>query len=291
MEKRGRPKGERVRVRCAAGEKCIQPDQDGGGGWMEKLPSEVARATSGRVFHDVDCRIAGGARVAKMLTGVCQYEHCPGPREFTYPAKYPRERKFHHECYLAHRRNQVETKCQWCGKTIQAAASKNRTYCATEAPEPECGWPEGVRMTCTQLGQYVNLVEPLKFVNGKPMRYWINRNRVDDRRAMVWDPDKGDGGAWEFEHRYNWQKHSGLKLEPGMHVHHVEGDKANNDPDHLEQLSASAHARLHGAQTRALRQENERLRARLAELEANQPDPHDQWDEVVPPHHRSTRLT
>lgn len=245
---------------------------------MDKLPSEVSRSSTGRVFHDAACRNVGHARLAQMATGVCQYEACPGPREFQYPAKYG-ERKFHHECYLESRRNQVERPCKWCGRRIIDAASKKRSYCTIEAPEPACGWPEGVRMTCTQLGQYKNLAEPLRFVNGKPVRVWINRNRDDDRRNMVWDPSEDEGtGGWVFEHRWNWEQHHGMKLPEGVHVHHVNGDKADNHPDHLEGLSPSAHAKLHGSQVRenlekaraydAAMAEVEALRTRLAVLEA-----------------------
>lgn len=293
---RGRKKGPRVVVRCAAGEKCLQPDADGGGGWIEKLPSEMTRAATGRVFHDAACRNVGHARVGKMATAVCQYDLCPGPREFTYPAKYG-DRKFHHQCYLDHRRNQVERKCKWCGASIVAAESKKRSYCTTEAPEPDSGWPEGVRMTCAQLGQYVNLDLPLRFVNGKPVRVWINRNRDDDRRNMVWDPSAKDGGGWVFEHRWNWEQRHGMKLPDDIHVHHVNGDKSDNDPDHLEGLTPSAHARLHGAQSRAVKAERDaavaevdRLKAELEALRSNMdrsqtdaPDPYDEWDEEVAP--------
>lgn len=227
---------------------------------MERIPNTVARASTGRVFHDAACRIAGNPRLPKMLTATCQYEGCPGPREFQYLAKL-KNRKYHGPCYLAFQRNQVTTNCRWCGKDIVAAESKNRAYCLTEAPEPPCGWPDGVRLTCREFGRYVNMAEPMRFVNGKPVRVWSNRRRENDRRNMVWDPNEGTKGSWVFEHRYNWEQHHGMKVPEGMHIHHVDGDKSNNDPEHLEGLTAQAHASLHNAQTKAMRRNYEAMSA------------------------------
>ena len=46
-------------------------------------------------------------------------------------------------------------------------------------------------------------------------------------------------------HRYVWQKHNGV-IPDGFHVHHIDGDKANNSIANLEMLSASAHSTHHG---------------------------------------------
>ena len=46
-------------------------------------------------------------------------------------------------------------------------------------------------------------------------------------------------------HRYVWERHNG-PIGAGLHVHHVDGDKSNNDISNLELLTASDHSIHHG---------------------------------------------
>lgn len=46
-------------------------------------------------------------------------------------------------------------------------------------------------------------------------------------------------------HRYVWERHHG-GIPSGFHVHHIDGDKANNEISNLEVLSASEHSTHHG---------------------------------------------
>lgn len=66
-----------------------------------------------------------------------------------------------------------------------------------------------------------------KFYLVKSRGYWrsCNKPRVD---AHIW--------VWEYHH--------GERPE-GYHVHHVDGDKSNNDISNLALLEASEHTRLH----------------------------------------------
>lgn len=45
-------------------------------------------------------------------------------------------------------------------------------------------------------------------------------------------------------HRYIYAKYHG-KISPSMHVHHIDGNKANNDIDNLQLLTREHHTRLH----------------------------------------------
>jgi len=47
------------------------------------------------------------------------------------------------------------------------------------------------------------------------------------------------------EHRVIGEKIAGRKLRSDEHVHHIDGDKHNNDPSNLIVMSASDHAKLH----------------------------------------------
>lgn len=51
-------------------------------------------------------------------------------------------------------------------------------------------------------------------------------------------------------HRVEAEKKIGRALLPGEIVHHVDGDKFNNDPDNLEVMTQSEHARIHFAEYR-----------------------------------------
>lgn len=253
---KGRPRGQWVPVPCK-----------GCGAVEQRQPSRVP--VGGKRLC-MECRDKGVG--SKPRSGVERTCSVCDAAFYVSPQRADTARFCSWKCHgVDQGRNQVENPCRWCGSPVKSAASRNLQFCTEEAPEPDCGWPDGVRMTCSQLGQFVNLDQPLRFVNGKPVRIWINRTRSDDRRAQVWDPESKDGeGAWVFEHRWNWEQRHGVKLTSDVHIHHVNGDKADNDPDHLEGLTPSAHARLHGAQTRALRDENARLKA---ELDALRSDP------------------
>jgi hypothetical protein len=47
------------------------------------------------------------------------------------------------------------------------------------------------------------------------------------------------------EHRVVAEQKIGRPIQPGEHVHHIDGDKHNNNPDNLIVLTASEHQRLH----------------------------------------------
>lgn len=46
-------------------------------------------------------------------------------------------------------------------------------------------------------------------------------------------------------HRYIWEYHNG-DIPKGHHIHHIDGDKNNNDIDNLKLVKASKHAKIHG---------------------------------------------
>lgn len=49
-------------------------------------------------------------------------------------------------------------------------------------------------------------------------------------------------------HRVIWERANGKKLEPGLHVHHLDGNPLNNSPDNLIALSAKDHYNIHWEQ-------------------------------------------
>ena len=52
-------------------------------------------------------------------------------------------------------------------------------------------------------------------------------------------------GKWELTHRRVAEKLVGGKIYPGREVHHIDGDKSNNQPSNLTILSSAQHRRIH----------------------------------------------
>lgn len=63
-------------------------------------------------------------------------------------------------------------------------------------------------------------------------------------------------------HRYVWEYYNG-KIPDGYHVHHIDGDKSNNDISNLRLLTVSDHIKLHMSDLPE--EKKERMRKNLAE--------------------------
>lgn len=58
------------------------------------------------------------------------------------------------------------------------------------------------------------------------VRIWINGKRV-------------------FEHRYNYELHTGTKIKPNEHIHHINGIKTDNRIKNLRLMNTIEHMKLH----------------------------------------------
>lgn len=89
------------------------------------------------------------------------------------------------------------------------------------------------------------------------IRHMMMRNNLD--RRSVSDAKRGNGHinsegyvVMKFNqkakkmHRVVWEQHNGT-IPAGHHIHHVDGNKTNNDISNLELISASKHSSLHNA--------------------------------------------
>lgn len=63
-----------------------------------------------------------------------------------------------------------------------------------------------------------------------------------------------------LQHRYVLEQKLGRELKVNEHVHHIDGNRKNNNPDNLEIMNAFVHKSMHSKE-RANREENkEKLR-------------------------------
>ncbi len=106
--------------------------------------------------------------------------------------------------------------------------------------------------------------EQPRTVNGRPRTYIRGHNR------------RGKGKGWLMlgyryisrdgqkigEHRHIVEQQLGRKLTQNEVVHHIDGDKLNNDPSNLMVLTRSEHTRLHSTAKRSRWTEDEKRRAK-----------------------------
>lgn len=77
---------------------------------------------------------------------------------------------------------------------------------------------------------------------------WQDRRVVNSGYVYARDIDGilGKPGVFRPEHRLVMAQKLGRPLKTSEHVHHIDRNKANNDPANLMLVTASEHAHMHG---------------------------------------------
>jgi hypothetical protein len=75
-----------------------------------------------------------------------------------------------------------------------------------------------------------------------------NRNRPLKENVKFYRGKKVDGKKVDV-HRLVAEQKLGRKLRPGEVVHHIDGNKLNNDPSNLQVMTARQHLRFHALQS------------------------------------------
>lgn len=85
------------------------------------------------------------------------------------------------------------------------------------------------------------VIKTLNHGRGDKNPYWKGGERINEwgYRYILMD------GKYVLEHRYVMEKHLNRKLTLQEEVHHLDGNKLNNDISNLVVLSKSDHSKLH----------------------------------------------
>lgn len=149
----------------------------------------------------------------------------------------------------------VEIKCDYCGKLLRRYPSqvKEHNFCGRACVgkySSKVHNPDGYK-------RYRNFSINSKLMHD--MNIMLNPTRMTEAtRHKLSDARYGTGDKTEYRkrngrhvHRIIAEQKIGRPLKPGEVVHHIDGDKRNNNPDNLLVLpSQMEHARLHAAQDR-----------------------------------------
>lgn len=132
--------------------------------------------------------------------------------------------------------------CQYCGQEFYAYASSNRKYCSRE-----CGYkyqskehnPEGYH-------KRPHLSELNRKLNPNRMTPEIKKKIRKARKKKT--PKFYPKVHGRHEHRVVAEEKIGRSLKKGEVVHHIDGNRLNNNPENLMVFSSQAeHAAQHAA--------------------------------------------
>lgn len=90
---------------------------------------------------------------------------------------------------------------------------------------------------------------------------WKGGRRIHHDYVELYMPDHpmSSKDGYIREHRFIMAQHLGRLLEPWEDVHHIDGNKLNNDISNLEVLTRSEHTKLHNAQKEIIRDDLGRI--------------------------------
>lgn len=142
--------------------------------------------------------------------------------------------------------------CDMCGKVFERHAcymkGKKHSFCCRE-----CLWafssktknPEGY----ANLKDFTNVGAHFSELNRKLNPTRMTPETREKLRKVHLNTGEGRTYAKEYSqhaHRVVMERKLGRKLRPGEVVHHIDGDKRNNDPDNLMLFpSIAEHSRYH----------------------------------------------
>lgn len=117
----------------------------------------------------------------------------------------------------------------------------------------ECGCGQRTEIsdhTRPQFDQYRGY--PQRFAHGHHRRgkrsgFWKGGRKRRNGYWALYLPDHhlADANGYVLEHRLVYAEYHGITLPKTLHVHHIDENIENNDPENLIAMTRSQHARLH----------------------------------------------
>lgn len=190
-----------------------------------------------------------------MIEKTCEY--C-GKKFYTYPSIH--KRFCSHECSIRNqwktreRAKMVKIKCQNCGKIFEVEASDHRLkdgsgikYCSRKCMgEAET---KAKPIKCLNCGKTFYATRG-KFCSQECACEYRSKNYKDHKtyseNGYLVKYEKGYNKKGNVKvHRAIMEEHLGRKLSPDEVVHHIDGNKKNNDISNLKVMTRGEHSRLH----------------------------------------------
>ena len=74
-------------------------------------------------------------------------------------------------------------------------------------------------------------------------------NHNKEGYVMVHQPEHHKANRWGFVNQATivWEEYNQKLLPDGMHIHHIDSNRSNNDPANLMALTPSEHAKIHNS--------------------------------------------
>jgi hypothetical protein len=147
-------------------------------------------------------------------------------------------------------KTRVSISCDWCGEPFEKWPSviRKHNFCCRQCLADfsnKSKNPEGYAKLKNYTGQSQNMTSINRKLN--PSRMTVT-TRSKLRQARLQTEHNGRTYAkfyGRLQHRLVAEKMLGRKLREDEVVHHIDGDKRNNDPENLMVMTAAEHGRFH----------------------------------------------